>query len=265
MPGRANSKAQRARSASGDELRALLHTPSEEVLVALLENPQLDESHLAILLARKDVPGALLERIAGHPEWTHSYAVKRAIATHPHTPHLLATALVRQLYLFDLVAIGRLPSAPAEIQRLAEELVLGRLPSLPLGQKLALARRGSGRLAAALLEQGLEAVVPLALDNALLTEAHVLRILAREALPAQVVAAIARHRKWSYRHNVRLALVRDPQTPLARVLAFLPELGVSDLRELAALNELAENLRQYIHAEIARRSRSRVTFFKAQN
>ncbi|HMH79411.1 MAG TPA: hypothetical protein VK514_04270, partial [Candidatus Acidoferrum sp.] len=40
---------------------------------------------------------------------------------------------------------------------------------------------------------------------------------------------------------------------LATVLAFLPELTVSDLCELAAPGVLPENLRHYLQAEIHRR------------
>jgi hypothetical protein len=52
---------------------------------------------------------------------------------------------------------------------------------------------------------------------------------------------------------VRIALLRQPSTTLATVLAFLPELTVSDLRELAAPGVLPENLCHYLQAEIRRR------------
>jgi len=256
MAERASAQAERARSASREELPALLHDPSPEVLAAVLENPLLDESGITILLERKDLPAVLVEKIAYRKEWMRSYRVKRGVASHPHTPRLLAISLLRELYLFDLVSVSLLPSAPAEIRQLAEELILARLLQLPLGEKFTLARRGSARVAGALLAQGHEQVVPIALDNNFLTESQVLRVLARENVPTHVVAAIARHRKWSYLYNVRIALVRHALTPLARVLAFLPDLAVRDLRELAGLSELARSLRQYIRQEIQRRSRA---------
>lgn len=42
-----------ALAATGDELAALLHHPSTDVLLALLDNPALDESQLCILLEQK--------------------------------------------------------------------------------------------------------------------------------------------------------------------------------------------------------------------
>jgi hypothetical protein len=69
------------------------------------------------------------------------------------------------------------------------------------------------------------------------------------------VQAVANHPKWSQIYNVRLALVRNPSAPLAIVLALLPQLTVSDLRELAAPGVVPENLAKYLQAEVQRRMR----------
>jgi len=82
-----------------------------------------------------------------------------------------------------------------------------------------------------------------------------LKALSRESLPVGVVKAIAQHRKWSHTYNVRLALVRHPGATLSTILAYLPELTVSDLRELAAPGIVSENLRKYLLAEIQQRIR----------
>ena len=243
-----------ARSAARDAVPSLLGDASEQVLIALLENPHLNETHLCLLLEREDLPQTILERIARRREWLSHYPVRRRVAFHPHTPRLVAMRLARELFLMDLVQLSLLPSVPAELRRLAEQLILGRLPQLPLGQKLTLSRRGSARVAGGLVAEGHAQVGRIALDNPLLTEAQVLKVLSQEKLPAAVVAAIASHRKWSYLYNVRVALVRHPQTPLQRVLAFLPDLTLRDLNELCEASTLAENLRQYLRHEIARRA-----------
>ena len=254
MVQKANPGADRARAASGEEISALLHDAREEVLAALLENPHLDETHLCLFLERKDLPGTLLEGIARRKEWMASYRVKRRVAFHLHAPRLLALRLARELYVMDLVQLSLQPGLPAELKRLAEELLLARLPQLPLGQKITLARRGSARVAGGLLVEGHLQVVRVALDNSFLTEAQVLRTLAREKLPAPVVSAIAHHPKWSHVYNVRVALVRHPLAPPGCVLAFLPELTLRDLQELRTLGTVSGNLRQCIRHEIARRS-----------
>jgi hypothetical protein len=258
MRGSANSRVPKlrdARTATGDELTALVNEAGGDVLPGLLENPALNESHLVLLLERKGLPGAILEQIAHHREWMRGYPVRMRVALHPRTPRLLALPLVRQLYLFDLAEACVQPSVPNEIKRLAEEQILAKMAQLPLGQKLTLARRGPGRVAAALVAEGHPQALPLALDNAHLTEAHVLKVLAREDLPAETPAAIAQHRRWSLQYNVRVALVRHPLTPLARVLAFLPDLTLRDLGDLCAMARVSPNLRQYLQHEIAVRRR----------
>jgi hypothetical protein len=101
--------------------------------------------------------------------------------------------------------------------------------------------------------EGHPKVVEVALDNAHLQAAQVLKTLASEGVPDAVVQATAQHRKWSCDYNVRLALVRHPASKLATVLGFLPELRGSDLEALAAPGIVPEPLRKYLEAEVHRR------------
>jgi hypothetical protein len=245
----------RARTATGEELTSLLHHPSADVLLALLDNPALDETQLCLLLNRKDLPAEILEEVAHRKPLLRNYRVKRALAFHPRTPRLANLRLVRELYLMDLVQLTLLPGTSTELKRIAEEQLVARLPQLPLGQKITLARRGTARVAGALLADGHTQVISIALDNPGLTEAQVLKALSRENLPVGVVKAVAQHRKWSHTYNVRLALVRHPGSTLSTILAYLPELTVSDLRELAAPGIVSESLRKYLLAEIQLRMR----------
>jgi hypothetical protein len=247
---------ERARSATGEQLAALLHHPSADVILALLDNPALDEMQLCLLFERKNLPVEILEEVVRRKPLLKSYRVRRALTFHPRTPRLVSLRLLRDLYLMDLVQIALSPGVSAELKRNAEEQLLGRLPQLPLGQKITLARRGPARVAGALLAEGHTQVISIVLDNPYLTEAQILKALSREKLSTAVIPAISHHRKWSIIYNVRLALVRHPSSPLATVLAYLPELTVSDLRDLAAPGIVTESLRKYLQAEVQRRTRA---------
>jgi hypothetical protein len=96
-------QADRARTASAEELKSLAHETSEEVLLAILENPHCEEPHVTILLDRLDLPANVLSAIAAQNKWVSSEGVRFRLAAHPRTPKRLAIAVVRQLYLFDLV------------------------------------------------------------------------------------------------------------------------------------------------------------------
>ena len=244
----------RALHATGDELAVLIHHPAGDVLLALLDNPALDELQLCLLLERKNLPGEILEEVARRKTLLKSYRVKRALAFHVHTPRLVSLRLLKDLYLMDLVQLALLPGTPAELKLNAEDQLISRLAQLPLGQKITLARRGPARVAGALLAEGQAQVLGVVLDNPFLTEAQILKALSREKLPPGVVTALAGHRKWSSTYNVRLALVRHPASSLSTILAYLPELTVSDLRELAAPGIVPEKLRKYLQAEVQRRT-----------
>jgi len=175
----AAARLQRARSVSGDDLDLLIHEADAETLPALLENPNMQEPHVGRLLERLELSAGVLTAIAKEGKWTSSESIRLKLARHPRTPHRIAISMLRQLYLFDLVRLSLLPSAPADIRRAAEEFILTRVPHIPIGEKLTLARRGPPRVAAAVLAEGHPQAVKLALANSLLTESQVLKVLAK--------------------------------------------------------------------------------------
>ena len=243
-----------ARTADGEELKSLAHDAAEEVLLALLQNPNFEEPHVMVMLERLDLPAPVLGAVAKEGKWASSEAVRLRLASHPRTPKRFALAAVRQLYLFDLVRLSLLPSAPADIRRVAEEVILTRIPHLAMGEKLTLARRGPSRVAGAILAEGHPQAVKLALANAFLNESQILKALAKPGLAERVVAAIAQHPKWSCLYNVRVALVRNAQTPAAAVADFLPQLTLADVKQIARLEGLAPHLKRHLREELLRRA-----------
>jgi hypothetical protein len=254
MPGDVSPAAEHARSATADEIKVLIHDADEATLLALFENRNLDGTHVTQLLERLDLPANVLAAVADAGKWTASEGIRLRLARHPRTPRRIAIALLRQLFLFDLVRVSLLPSAPAEIRRAAEGIILTRVPHLPVGEKLSLARRGPSRIAGALLAEGHPQAVKLALGNAFLTESQLLKVLAKPDVPERVVAAIAEHPKWSCRYNVRLGLLRNAHTPAPLVLAILPDLTIRDLNDVMSLESLAPHMKNYIERELARRT-----------
>lgn len=226
---------------------------AKEVLLALARNPNLQEKDLLRLLERKDLPGEVLREIAAHKETAHKYSVRLALTRHPKTPRLVSLPLLKFLYLFDLVRVCQTPAVPADVKIAAEDHILKRLETIPRGEKITLARRAPGRVAAKMVVTTDGELIRAALDNSFLTEAHLFRVLSLQNLPAAVVEAIAQHEKWSYRYHVRLALVRNPLTPLQRVLSFLPDLAVNDLREICLDKRMPEPVRIYVFAHCSER------------
>ena len=248
-----SADSRKLQTATGDELVRIIHEAPPDQLLPIFDNPALDETSLALLLRRKDLPTDFLSEVLKRRHFLKNYLVRKLLAFHPHTPRNDTVRLIRELYLMDLIQFAISPGVLPDLKRKAEDQVIAKMPQLPLGQKITLARRSPARIAGALLAEGQPKVVQSALSNANLTEAQVLRVLAKDKLAPHVVQSIAQHDKWSHIYNVRIALLRQPSTTLATVLVFLPELTVADLRALAAPGILPENLSHYLQAEIHRR------------
>jgi hypothetical protein len=205
------------------------------------------------LLERKDLTAEVIAEIAARRDGAASYAVRLALARHPRTPRLVSLPILKFLYLFDLVRVCQTPAVPAHVKVVAEETILKKLQTIPRGEKITLARRGPGRVATGLLVAGDRELIRACLDNPFLSEAQLLRVLALEDLSPLVVDAVAQDEKWSHRYNVRLALIRNPMTPLPCVLAFIPNIAVNDLRDISIDRHMPEQVRQYILLHCAER------------
>ena len=253
-PERLRQRAERAIAASSrEEIESFCAEGAKTVLMGLARNTHLQERDLLRLLERKDLAHEVVRELARHPQARRSYAVQFALVRHPQTPRTVSLPLMKFLYLFDLLRVAQTPAVPADVRTVAEENILKKLEGMPLGEKVSLARRGTGRLAARLLYSADLELVRAALDNPSLTEGHLLKVLAREGLPSTVVEQLAQHPRWSHRYYLRLALIRHPLTPLARVLSFLPEMAVTDLRDICMDHRMPGAVRKYILAHCGAR------------
>jgi hypothetical protein len=226
---------------------------AKEILIGLAGNPNLLESDLLRLLERRDLPREAIQQIALHKAGARSYTLKLAIVRHPKTARLVSLPLLKFLYLFDLVRVCQTPGVPTDVKRVAEETILKKVESIPRGERITLARRSTGRVAAELLISEDKELIRAALENSYLSEANLLRVLALENVPRVVIESIAVDKKWSCRYHLRLAMIRNPQTPLTRVLEFLPDIAVNDLREACLDRRMPEQVRKYVLAHCTER------------
>lgn len=232
---------------AGEELRPLVHDGAEEVVRALVANPDLDEEDLLVLLRRQDLTPEVLRQIAGDARRTKSYAVRLALARHPRTPPSSSLTFVQQLHLFDVVAVSLIPTLPREVKAAADGAVLQRLKEMPLGVRVTLGRRTASEPVLARLLVDREArVVDAALSNSRLTEASVVRAVRDASAPPHAIDAISRNPRWSVRRDVRFALVRNRHTPLARALTFVQGMNRNEVRDLAREPAVPPQLRAYL-------------------
>jgi hypothetical protein len=242
---------------SRPEIESFFQETAKDVLLAFARNPHLRERDLLRLLERRDLAQEVVLELAQHQAMRRSYTVQLALVRHPKTPRQVSLPLMKFLYVFDLLRVAQTPAVPADIKMVAEETVLKKIAGMPRGQRIALARRGTGRLASNVLINSDRQLIRAALDNPYLTEGQLLKVLAREDLPPAVVEQISQHPRWAKRYHLRLALIRNPLTPLARVLAFLPDMAVADLRDICLDHRMLPQVRKYIEAHCVARLNQR--------
>jgi len=227
-------------------------------LCAAAGDPRLTEYLALALLERRDLPASGLEQLAKHPALKKSRKVQLALVTHPRTPRFVSLPLLKHLHTFELMQVALTPAVAADVKAAADEAILHRRETISPGERLTLAKRGSGRLAGALLLDSEPRIVEAALENPQLTEALVVKALMKERGPQALAERVCRHPKWSLRREVQRALLRHPGTPLGRVLVFARNLPTEALREIMRQSRLSENVRAYLMKELEARAVSKV-------
>ncbi len=207
---------------------------------------------LAVLKDR-NLSAEVIEQVSKNVAVMKSRKVRLALAAHPRTPRRIALRLIRELYTFDLMQFSLLPAVAADLKRVADELLVGRLASITLGERISLARRSSGMIAAALLLDRETRVWQTALVNPRLAEASLVRALLRTNASPAFVKAVCHHPKWSVRPEIRMALLRNEYTPLARAVEFAQRLPAAKLRDVLHASRLPEKIKTYLRKDLQTR------------
>jgi hypothetical protein len=251
---------------------------ASEELLRTATDPDLTEDLALALLKHAELAPEVLERLAKNGNALKSRKVKIALASHPRTPRHVSVPLARQLYTFEMMRVALSPVVPADVKVAVDDLLISRLNTVTVGERLTLARRASGRVAAALLvdvesgsgktrkddlqddaagkrrkDAGADTpelrVMRTALENPRLTEALLINAVLRPGASVALVQAVAGHEKWSLRKEVRAALLRTEHLSLARALEFGREIPAVLRREILASSRLPEKIKEQLLRE----------------
>lgn len=217
-----------------------IHSDSAEVLRAVAADAALSEDLALALLKRTDLPADVIEQISKNSALANSRKARLAIVGHLKASRHVSLSLLRKLFTFDLMKVALTPAVPGDVKAAAEESLIKRLESLPMGEKLSLARRASGRVVGVLLLDSEQRVIQAALENPRLTEALIIKALMRASCTAVLVHAVGEHAKWSLRYEIRVALLRNPKTPARLADEFARGIPPARLKEILHHSGLAE-------------------------
>ena len=228
-----------------------LHMPaSSETSTDVSSTPSVGSEDLALAqLKDSNATSELIEQISRNAAAMKSRKVRMAVAGHARAPRRVALRVVRELYTFELMQFALMPTAPADLKHVADELLLGRLASITLGERISLARRSSSAIAAGLLLDKEVRVWQTALENPRLTEAGVVKALQRTGTSRGFVEAVCHQAKWSLRIEIRVALLRNAHTPVTKAIEFAQRIPAQQLRDILHASKLPESTKRLLRKE----------------
>ena len=236
------------------DLERLVHDSSPEILVAVAADARLTEDLALALLNHRDLPREALEALSKNGSVARQRKVQLALVIHPHTPRHISVPTIRHIYTFELMQVALLPAVPPDVKRAAEEVIIGRLASITSGERFTLAKRSSGRVAAALLLDKEERIMQAALANPQMTELHIVKALKTEAGTALLAPAVSRHQKWSFRNDVKAALLGNKHTPSSRLIQLAGELPVNLIKDVLRNGRLSTQAKNSLLAVLEKRN-----------
>src|SRR5437764_3446365 len=240
-------------AASEPALVELIHQHSLEPLRKAARDLRLTEDLALALLERRDLPHQVIEDLTKNMAGMKHRRVINGVVIHPRTPRHVSLPIARRLYNFELMQITLLPTVNADLKMFAEEQLINRVETISAGERLALAKRGSTRIAAALLLDAEARVIEAALHNPYMTERWIVKAVLDDDAPQALIDALCRDSKWSLRREVRAALLRNEKTPLARVVAFAESMSSMALREILLHSRLPHNVKSYLEKILEQR------------
>ncbi len=201
-------------------------------LEGALQNPKMQEDQIGLLLRNPGLTGPLLESLARNSRWTRIYEVKKRLVRHPRTPFQAARNLVHHLLWKDLAETAADSRLHPAIRRQAESMLKTRLDSLALGEKITLARKATPTLVEVLVEVPERPVLEALLGNPALDPAAAEKLAARRGTPPEVLGRMATHPRWALLPAIRMAVARNPRTPVAVALKLVEKMPRAELERL---------------------------------
>jgi hypothetical protein len=235
------------------DLEQLVHESSPEILIAAASDPRLTEDLALALLKHRDLPREALEALTKSRQLSQLRKVRMAVVIHPRTPRHVSVPIIRHLYSFELMQVALLAGVSPEVKRAGEDVLISKLANISSGERFTLAKQSSGRVAAALLLDKEERIMLAALNNPQMTELLVVKALRVETGTERLAPTVSRHQKWSFRNDVKAALLGNKNTPAARMIQLAAELPVSLIKDVLRNGRLSPQAKNSLLAVLEKR------------
>jgi hypothetical protein len=123
------------------------------------------------------------------------------------------------------------------------ETATQKLAKMGFSDRLKAAVRGSREMRALLIRDPNKMIAAAVLSSPKLSEPEVEAFARMASISEEVLRVIGGNRAWTKNYNVVLGLTKNPKTPLAMTLNFMPRLSSRDLQMLSVDRNVPEPLR----------------------
>lgn len=230
----------------GRTLEELVESEAAEDLIDAAADRSLSEDLTLKLLNHRGLPPRALELLAKNPSAMKHRSVLTSIVIHPKTPRFVSLPIANRLFAFELLRISVLPTVAADVKLAADNAIIARLESISSGERIALARQGSTRLAGALLNDAEPRIIEAALDNPRMTEIGIVKALKVEQVSQSLIALVCEHEKWSLRTEIQVEVLKAAHTPLAKAIVVAEKLPPATVTDVLRNSRLPAHVRAYL-------------------
>jgi hypothetical protein len=232
-----------ARPAAPDHLDLLAivqnHKTSAEALEQILDDPDLTPEVVIALLRHPFTPGIAMARLAGRADGRVLDALLgsldrlgrwvEALETLLQNPNL---APVKQPTIREAIVAAK----KLEADGARRKSLLLQIKDLPVGQRLALAKKGNKDVRMILIRDSNEMVAMETASSSRITDGEILAIAMMRDVSDNVLRYIANNRKYRQNKQIVFALLSNPRTPVGVSL----NLGFNNLTD-RDLTDLSKN------------------------
>lgn len=196
-----------------------------EVLVALLRHPNTPGSAMARLAAK--AVGPLLDTMLGNlPRLGRWVEALQSLIENPAVPELKLLTVRQQIEI----------AKKREADGATKKSLLLRIKELPVGQKLALAKKGNKDVRSILIKDSNEMVALETISSSRITDGEILAFAVMRDISDKILRYIANNRKYRQNKQIVLALLNNPRTPVGVSMG----LGINALTD-RELQDLSKN------------------------
>jgi len=213
------------------------HSTAADV-APLLDHRETDETHLLVLLRKRELSSGVIEAVARHDRWNKRRAVRAAIVNHVKTPKTLALRLLSLLFWKEQLKVATNIRLPRSLRVASESRLKERLPELELGEKISMGHSAPTGILSTLALENDDKIIRALLRNPRIREQEVIAIVRRASTSGLVLRVVALSERWGHRPSVRKAIVSHPNTPIHVALSLLQHVSERELRTLLRESEL---------------------------